>query len=175
MIRREDCIVIGKVQKTHSLYGEVVITSDTDLLEEYAEEPVFLLLEGAPVPFFISGEGLSVRNHHSYIVKFDLVDSQEEAEKLTGAEVLLLRGEPEETGEIEPDVFDLVDFAVTDEYSGEQGVVTDVADYSGNIVLTIDIFGKEILLPLAESYIKEVSWEEKELVVFIPSGIADLY
>ncbi len=174
MIRQEDCIVVGKVQKTHNLHGEVVIASDTDLLEEYADEPVFLLLEGAPVPFFISEDGISVRNHHSYIVKFDLVDSQEEAEQLVGAEVLVL-GDSLDMAPVEPDVFALTGFAVTDERSGEQGMVTDVADYSGNIVLTISISGKEILLPLAEEYLKQINREEKKLVVFIPSEIADLY
>ncbi|MDR1757232.1 MAG: ribosome maturation factor RimM [Culturomica sp.] len=174
MIRQEECIVVGKVQKTHNLYGEVVIASDTDLLEKYADKPVFLLLEGAPVPFFISEEGLSMRNHHSYLVKFDLVDSQEEAEQLLGADVLVL-GTDSDNVPAEPDIFDLVGFAVTDERSGAEGVVADVADYSGNIVFTLVIFGKEILLPLADDYLKQIDREEKKLVVFIPAEIADLY
>lgn len=52
MITREDCIKIGEVSKTHNLQGSVVISSDSDLLERYADEPVFLQLDGAPVPFF---------------------------------------------------------------------------------------------------------------------------
>ena len=75
MITREDCSVIGTITKTHGLQGNVIITSDTDLLERYADEPVFILLDGAPVPFFISEDGLSVRNHKSYIVKFEYVDT----------------------------------------------------------------------------------------------------
>ena len=54
MITREDCFKVGEVAKTHNLQGEVVITTDSDLLEKYADEPVFLLLDGAPVPFFIA-------------------------------------------------------------------------------------------------------------------------
>ena len=68
MITREDCFKVGEVAKTHNLQGEVVITTDSDLLEKYADEPVFLLLDGAPVPFFIADEGLTVSNHNSYIV-----------------------------------------------------------------------------------------------------------
>ena len=74
-----------------------------DLLEKYADEPVFLLLDGAPVPFFIADEGLTVRNHTSYIVKFDYVDTLAQAGRLVGCEVLfekeLLEGqESEESG-----------------------------------------------------------------------------
>ena len=83
MITREDCFKVGEVAKTHNLQGEVVITTDSDLLEKYADEPVFLLLDGAPVPFFIADEGLTVRNHTSYIVKFDYVDTLAQAGRLS--------------------------------------------------------------------------------------------
>ena len=38
MITREDCFKVGEVAKTHNLQGEVVITTDSDLLERYAEQ-----------------------------------------------------------------------------------------------------------------------------------------
>ena len=149
MITREDCFKVGEVAKTHNLQGEVVITTDSDLLEKYADEPVFLLLDGAPVPFFIADEGLTVRNHTSYIVKFDYVDTLAQAGRLVGCEVLfekeLLEGqEPEESGY---DIFELIGFEVKDQVSEETGEVADVADYSGNVVLTVSIMNKEILLP----------------------------
>ena len=102
MIRTEDCIPVGKIIKSHNLQGEVVIFTENDLLEEYAEEPVFISLEGAPVPFFIANEGISVRNRNTYIVKFDFVDTLEQAERLIGHEVLLPKNlfpEIEEDGE----------------------------------------------------------------------------
>ena len=75
MITREDCIKIGEVTKTHHLDGSVIISTNSNLLEKYADKPVFLQLDGAPVPFFISENGLNPRNHTSYIVKFDYVDT----------------------------------------------------------------------------------------------------
>ena len=38
MITREDCFKVGEVAKTHNLQGEVVITTDSDLLEIYADD-----------------------------------------------------------------------------------------------------------------------------------------
>ncbi len=177
MISREDCIKIGEVSKTHNLQGAVIIATDSDLLERYADEPVFLLLDGAPVPFFIAEEGLTQRNHSSYIVKFDYVDTLKQAELLLGCEVLLERAllEDDEVGESEDyDLYSLVGFRVTDEMTNACGEVVDVADYSGNVVLTLSFRGKEILLPFSEVYIKSVDFEHSCLVAAIPAELAEL-
>lgn len=176
MVIREDCVKIGVVSKTHNLQGAVIVTTDSDLLEQYADEPVFLLLDGTPVPFFIADEGLTVRNHTSYIVKFDYVDSLAQAERLMGCEVLLEREmlEEEEMDETEGDVYELIGFKVKDQVSGAAGEVLDVADYSGNIVLTLSIFGKEVLLPLSDTYVCDVDWEHEQLQVNIPVELAEL-
>jgi len=146
------------------------------LLEKYADEPVFLLLDGAPVPFFIADEGLTVRNHTSYIVKFDYVDTLAQAGRLVGCEVLfekrMLEGqEPEESGY---DIFELIGFEVKDQVSEETGEVADVADYSGNVVLTVSIMNKEILLPFSENYICKIDFEHSRLLVQIPRELVEL-
>ncbi|MEG0796158.1 MAG: ribosome maturation factor RimM [Odoribacter sp.] len=176
MITSEECVKIGEITKTHSLSGEVVVTTDSDLLEKYADEPMFLLLDGAPVPFFISDEGISVRNHTSYIVKFDYVDTIEQAMRLVGSEVLLERAllDEEEIEGFDYDVFELIDFDVKEQLSGETGKVTDVANYSGNVVLTISIFGKEVLLPLSEVYVCEVDFQHRQLQTQIPADLIGL-
>lgn len=177
MITREDCIKIGSVAKTHNLRGEVVVTTDSDLLEKYADEPVFIQMDGAPVPFFIADEGICVRNHSSYIVKFEFVDSQEQAERLMGCDVLIEKEllEEEEANSFNYDVFELNGFAVEDEVSGATGTVTDVADYAGNVVLSVTILGKEVLVPLSETYVLEVDFQDNKLLVRIPAELADLY
>lgn len=175
MILREDCVKVGEVVKTHSLRGEVVISTDSDLLERYADEPVLVLLDGAPVPFFISDDGLTVRNHTSYIVKFDDVDTPAQAEHLVGCDVLLERDVlEEEQTESEYDIFELIDFKVQDQVSGKTGRVKDVADYSGNIVLAVAILDKEILLPFSERYVCEIDFEKGQLQVRIPQELAEL-
>ena len=53
MVKKEDCVKIGEIGKTHNLQGALIVYTDNDLLEQYMDEPVFILLEGAPVPFYI--------------------------------------------------------------------------------------------------------------------------
>ena len=93
-----------------------------------------------------------------------------------GCEVLfekeLLEGqEPEESGY---DIFELIGFEVKDQVSEETGEVADVADYSGNVVLTVSIMNKEILLPLSENYICEIDFEHSRLLVQIPRELVEL-
>ncbi len=175
MITREDCIKIGEVTKTHHLDVSVIISTNSNLLEKYADKPVFLQLDGAPVPFFISENGLNPRNHTSYIVKFDYVDTLAQAERLTGCDVLLektlLEGEEEE---MEEDIYCLIGFQVKDRVSSAEGEVTDVADYSGNIVLTLAISGKEVLLPFSGHYITDVDMKHHRLEVQIPPELTEL-
>lgn len=175
MLAREDCVQIGEVSKTHNLQGSVVISTDNSLLEKYVDQPVFLQIEGAPVPFFIAEGGLCLRNATSYIVKFDYVDSLEQAEHLVGCEVLLERAllKDEEDGEPGDEV-SWIGFRVSDRNSGEIGKITDVADYSGNLVLTVFISGKEILLPFSDEVICEVDAAHKNIQVCIPRELAEL-
>lgn len=175
MITREDCLKIGEITKTHHLNGAVVVTAESDLLEQHADKPVFLLLEGAPVPFFIAPHGITPRNHTSYIVKFDHVDTLRQAERLVGCGIWLEKSLlTHEEAEACHDLYDLIGFRVTDERSGKDGRVTDIADYSGNIVLTLDLLGKEILLPLSETYLRDLDWEHQTLHVHIPEELANL-
>lgn len=177
MIGREDCIKVGDVSKTHNLQGSVVIVTGGNPLEKYVDKPVFLLLDGAPVPFFIAEGGLIQRNRNSYIVKFDYVDTIMQAEALLGCEVLVekeLPGTGEDGGLGICDISSLVGFDATDENTGVHGKVIDAADYSGNSVLTILSGGKEILLPFSEAYIKSVDFEISRIVVAIPDELAEL-
>lgn len=174
MIDKEDCVKIGEIGKTHGLQGAVVVYTDNDLLEEYRDEPVFILLEGAPVPFYIAEDGLTVRNHSSYIVKFDYVDTKEQADRLVG-QALLLDKELLDEEDIPFELSDMEGYTVLDMRLDERGEVLHVDNYSGNVVFVISLLGKEILLPYSENYILEILPEEQFIRVYIPEDIFDLY
>ena len=174
MIKREDCLKIGEIGKTHGVNGAVVVYTDNDLLEEYREEPVFILLEGAPVPFYIAEDGLTLRNHSSYIVKFDYVDSREQAERLVGKDLLLDKDLLDEE-DVPSELDDLRGYSVLDERTGERGELLHVDNYSGNVVFAISLLGKEILLPYSEDYVLEILPDEQSIRVHIPEDIFDLY
>ena len=85
-----------------------------------------------------------------------------------------LVGEEEEE-DLPFELSELIGFSVQDILTRESGEVVDVANYSGNMLLSIRIFSKEILLPLSERYVKEISENEQLLRVEIPEEIKELY
>lgn len=175
MIKREDCIKIGEIGKTHNLQGALIVYTDNDLLEQYMDEPVFILLEGAPVPFYIAEDGLTERNRSSYIVKFDFVDSKEQADRLVGCDLLMDKSLLEDEEELPFELSDLIGYSVLDIPTGEMGTVGQVDNYSGNVVLTIKIFSKEILLPISDEYVVDIAHDEKKIHVNISEEIKELY
>ena len=117
---------------------------------------------------------MTPRNHSSYIVKFDFVDSKEQADRLVGSELLMDKYLLEEE-EIPMELSDLIGYSVVDEPTGEKGEVVQVDNYSGNIVLSIRIFSKEILLPVSDEYVTDILHDEKLMHVNIPEEIKELY
>ena len=174
MIHTGDCIKIGVIGKTHNLQGAVVVHADADLLERYLHEPVFILLEGAPVPFYIAPGGLTPRNHTSCIVKFDYVDTKARANRLVGRDLLVPR-DSLDLDTASDDSPDLSDYTVLDARTGATGQLLRVDNYSGNIVFTIALLGKEILLPYSEDYVLDILPDRQLLRVHVPEDIFNLY
>ena len=84
---QNDCYQLGEVIKTHGLNGEVNIGLDVDFPDDYKNlESVFLKKEGKLDPFFI--DTLQI-NGTKAIVKFEEVDSLNEAKKLVKSELFL--------------------------------------------------------------------------------------
>lgn len=175
MITIEDCTAIGTITKIHGLRGNVVVQCDDYLLEDFEGEPVFLLLEGGPVPFFITPESVRTRGGSSYLLHFDDVDTEKEALRLVGSTVMIETSLIEEDEEYdEQDIYRFVGYKCVDVPTQDMGSVEDVVDYAGNIVFTIQINGKEVLLPLSDDIVLDVDDENGILYVSITEELYNL-
>ena len=70
---------------------------------------------------------------------------------------------------------ELIGYSVVDEATGETGTIMEVDNYSGNVVLSIKIFSKEILLPVSDEYVTEILHDKRMMHVNIPEEIKELY
>jgi 16S rRNA processing protein RimM len=179
MIDEKDHASVGKIGRPYRSRGEVIIYAERDLFSFQSSEPVFLHLEGAPVPFYIAPGGVTRRNATSFIVKFDFIDTIEQAERLTGHLLFVkeeLQSQSPAAASAPPpsDLPDVIGFSARDLLTGETGEVADAANYAGNILLTIRLQATEILLPFSERYIKKILPDERLLHVEIPSELKEL-
>ncbi|MDR2414928.1 MAG: 16S rRNA processing protein RimM [Odoribacteraceae bacterium] len=179
MIDEKDHASIGKIGHPYRSRGEVIVYTGRDLRSFQPTEPVFLHLEGAPVPFYIARGGVTRRNATSFIVKFDYIDSIEQAGRIAGLDLFAREERPgveeEEHEHVPlPGLPDVIGFSALDLLTGETGEVVDAANYAGNILLSIRLHSREILLPFSGAYIKEIVPGERLLRVEIPLELKEL-
>jgi 16S rRNA processing protein RimM len=174
MIEKERCTEVGFIQKPHSLRGELIVIFNNQFEEIFESfENYFIEINGGLVPFFVSENGIKYRNNESLIIKFDYIDNQEKARELSGCKVFISNEDLMDNHS--EDYNDLTGMTVVDLKSGELGAITALDDFSGNIVITVDHQGNEILIPLSDEIIRKIDEKKKLLYLECPEGLIDIY
>ncbi len=173
-IPKSDCIKVGFVQKPHGIHGELVIRFDPGYYETLEECPtLFLEVDNLLVPFFITEEGLRFKSGEAVITNLEWVDSEKKAKELCGLSVFV--GSDEvilSEDEISPN--ELVGYTLFDQTLGSIGQITEVNDFSGNLLLSVIYQGKEAMVPLNEDLIVRLDEELREIELNIPEGLFNL-
>lgn len=108
------------------------------------------------------------------ILKFEGVDSIEQAELLAGLEVQI---PTEERAELDQDTFYVSDLTGCAVVAGEReaGIVADVQFGAGEAPLLIVREGeREHMVPFAGAYVVEVDTSAKRIVMNLPEGMLEL-
>ena len=170
----KDSIYIGQIAKLHGYKGGVSLFLDVTHPEEYIDtETFFVDVEGILTPFFI--ESFKLKNKGFAAVKFQGVDTEQNARSLIKKKVYLPETELKELDQSSFYDHEVIGYSIEDIVKGPIGKVTGVADLKLNPLLIIDFNGKEILLPLFDGLIVNVDRESKQLKVHAPEGLIDLY
>ncbi|OAB79949.1 ribosome maturation factor RimM [Cochleicola gelatinilyticus] len=173
-MQKEDCFYLGKVVKKYSFKGELLVKLDTDEPELFTKmESVFVELHKTLIPFFIIQSSL----HKSLLlrVKFEDVNSEEDADALLGKELFLpLSFLPPLTG-TKFYYHEVIGFKVEDETYGDAGIIKGVNDATAQHLFIIEKDGKEILIPINDHFIKQVDRKNKVMHLDVPEGLIDIY
>lgn len=173
-MRKEECFYLGKIAKKFSFKGEVLIYLDTDEPEQYEElESVFVEFNKNLVPFFI--ENSSIHKGDFLRVKFEDIDSEQEADELIGSHIYLpLSMLPK----LEGNKFyfhEVIGFDVVDKRLGNIGKIVSINDSTSQPLFEILFNEKEILIPMIDHFIVEVNRKDKKIILNTPEGLVDLY
>jgi 16S rRNA processing protein RimM len=170
-IPKSECQNIGFFRKTHGIHGSLVLEYEPQF--EFSIEETnrfFVELEGLLVPFFIKKDGLRFRTTHTAVVDLDWVDSEKYAKRLVGNPVYLFKYEIIDIEEESADS-SLVNYFLSDEHEEEIGTILHVDDFSGNVVLTVNYKGEEVMIPYNENLLVEVDHSLKTLKLKLPEGL----
>ena len=165
---------VGKIVNTHSLKGEVKVISSTDFEEErFKKGSKLLITRGNQLIREVVVQ--SYRNHKNFLlVKFEGIDSVEEAEKLKNLQIKI---DSDEVGELEENEFyfhEIIGCQVFDENDRNLGEIIGILTPGANDVWVIKgEEGKEILIPYIEDVVKQIDITNKKVNIEVMEGLMD--
>lgn len=160
---------IGKLTRTHGISGELSMTFTDDVWDRADADYLFLEVDGIQVPFFL--EGWRFRSDSVALLKFQDIDSSEEANEYVGADVYFpycLTPEPEEDDEYTWQHF--TGWTVMDAMAGKIGEIDHVETSTANAIFCI---GNK-LIPATEDFIERIDAKGRVIYMNLPDGLLDL-
>ncbi len=159
---------IGRITKTYGFEGAVVVRTGKGITGEPEQgEPVFVVTDGIPVPFFIREAWSPAPG--TLIISFDDYPTDRSVAHLRGCEVLMT-GEAEESDELAA----MAGFTITDSGSGFSGLIKEVIANPGQLLAVVSTPGGEIFVPLHTDLIISVDRTHKTIVMSLPEGLTGL-
>ena len=168
-------IAVGVIRKAHGVRGEASVEPWTDSLERFDDlESVTLVSPDETETRDTSVE--SVRIHAGRaLLKFAGIETPEDVQLLHNWTVEIPEEDARELEEGEYFLHDLVGLTLIDAEGRTRGVVTDVYEGGGGMLLNVKRGdGKEFEVPFAADLCTSVDLEAKRMIVNLPEGIEDL-
>lgn len=170
MIRKEEVFKIGVINKPHGIKGEVSFTFTDDIFDRVDCDYLILLMDGILVPFFM--EEYRFRSDTVALVKFEGIDTAEQARRFTNVEVYFPKKFMDEQDDVTSWNF-FIGFRVEDVHHGYLGEITNVDDTTLNVLFAIEKDGEELLLPAHEEFIIGLDRKKKVMKVNVPDGLIE--
>ena len=162
-----DIYPLGRITKTHGYNGTVVLVSDQPLDDELEQlEEVFVPIDGLQVPFPV--EELVLLTDTSAHLRLEFIDNQSEAIQIVGCELYAAIAPRKQ--EAEAGLEQWIDFAVYDVKYGKIGIIRNIEDYKGNIVMQVMDGDKETLISLYPELVTNIDHHQKILHITAPDG-----
>ncbi|MDD6254362.1 MAG: hypothetical protein PUA96_10005 [Bacteroidales bacterium] len=159
----------ARILKSNGTEGEVLMGFRGILPEDIdIEGPVFIYIDGLPVPFFI--ESFSLKGNSKALVRLVDIHSLQDAEELVGKDVFLDASEYEDEAE-DGNLEDLEGWTVIDQNGNKAGTVSGHEDIPGNPCLYIDTKNGQAMIPLNEDLILSVENDSRIIRMSIPDGL----
>lgn len=169
---------IAQVLKSNGTDGELVMGFREIAPEDInLNEPVFIVFDGLPVPFFI--ESFTKRGNTKALVRLTDICSMEDVEEIAGKAVYIEEGAlPEMT--LEEDGYAALigwmvltpeDASDMDSDIYEIGEITDFIDIPNNPCIEVETENGAVMIPLHEDLILSVDPENQEIIMQIPAGL----
>ena len=164
---------IGKIVAIHGLKGELLLkhsfgkkTALKGLQAVFIEEK-----KDSLIPWFV--QSAKIKNEEETYIKLEGVDTRELAAKLSQKEIWLPEPEFKKFAARSAPAGMLGYTIINDKES--IGEILEVIEQPHQLLCRLSIKGKEVLIPVNESTLKNIDHKKKQVVVLLPEGLLDIY
>lgn len=169
----ENYLTIGKIAATFGIKGELVLTHH--LGEDASLDGVTALfieeVSGKFIPYFLVSA--KPRNEEEMLVVLEGYDTPEKAKKFVKKKVWLLEADLKKSASISAPI-SLLGFSMY-EKKKLLGKVMEVIEQPAQLLLSILINDKEVLVPINESTLEKIDHKNQKIFVILPDGLLDIY
>ena len=171
----EDLQQVAQVLKSNGTDGELVMGFREIAPEDInLQEPVFIIFDGLPVPFFI--ESFAKRGNTKALVHLTDICSMEDVEEIAGKAVYVSAENMPEMSLEEDGYAALVGWFVLTPSEDESelyevGEITDFMDIPNNPCIEVETENGAVIIPLHEDFILSLDSENQEIIMQIPAGL----
>ena len=169
MIQREELHSIGRFTRPHGVQGEMALQLTDDVFDRAEVSCLVCAMDGIYVPFFV--EEYRYKTDNVALVKFERVDTVEQARMFTNKEAFALKKDCE--GEASEFAWnDFVGFTAEDSTIGALGSIVHVDDSTMNVLFIVGRpDGSECFIPAQEVFIQDIDYDKRHIVCKFPVGL----
>ena len=159
------------IRKPHGTSGSVKVSLLPDIeLDFLQEEPVFLIIDGKPVPFFIDDYKEAGGEP---IIHFEQLNSVDHANELSGLDLFVGEKCIILNHDLTPAA--LIGYKVTDQKLGPLGVIIFTFSSGQHDVLVMLYREHEVLIPFDPDLFDDIDEKSQMLYSQLPDGLVQLY
>ncbi len=172
MIKEDELFLVGNTQKPHAIHGEMSVTFSNHSFDLDECPFVVLNIDGIFVPFFI--ESYRYKTDTTALIKFEGIDSDVAAKKLSNLSIYLPLKYRQESGNDEDNIRYFIGFKVMDSVLGELGRIADIDDTTANVLFVLATpKGDELLIPATDNFVEKIDDKKQILYMHLPEGLIE--
>lgn len=153
---------IAKILKSNGTDGGLLVSAPEVGIEEILE-PVFIVFDGLPVPFFIND--CTQRGSCRYIVHLNDICCLEDAEEVVGKDIFLDSADSDAATDNDFTGWTLLNRGKT------FGKISGYEPIPGNLCLYVETSAGQVMVPLNEDFIIGADSSSKTLDLDLPDGL----
>ncbi len=174
-MNREDCVQLGYISKPHGVRGDVRAVFDVYDLDEYRKRKDFWFAKKDESLVAAKISRFQPQHKNEVILHIDGVEDRDQAETWIGRTIFVPMNDLPALPEGHFYYFQVIGFQVVDQVLGSLGTVIDFADGAAQDIMIMEYEGKEVLIPITETFVGKADMEQKVVYTHLPEGLVEAY